>query len=379
MLPTRFWNREYIVMCVVNLLVTLSLFMQFPLAAPMFPVGAGWETAVCVCLFCVGMFLLGPFNAYFVDAYKRKTVCLLSIAALALVVCLLPMCNCLALHGALRLVQGAACATFQMALGSTLINDLSISKRRTATDYFYTWFGLLGIPLGVSAAQYVLSFHLERSLVLGIWGILLLISFLLLLSVQVPFRAPDNVPLLSSDRFFHRKAFFLIVNLLPVAMIIGFFITGILSGLCMLLMALGVLVGMFTHRLFFVEADNRADAVVGLVLVMVSVVMFLNPGQMDMTLTASIFMGLGLSLFASRMLLYFLKISDHCQRGTLQHTYLLTLMTGIGMGCLLSHLLLFNIFIVSGVLAFSALLYFLFVSHPWFVRKNGREFRFKEI
>ena len=79
------------------------------------------------------------------------------------------------------------------------------------------------------------------------------------------------------------------------------------------------------------------------------------------------------------MLLYFLKISDHCQRGTLQHTYMLSFTLGMSGGYLLEILCEDYIFILVGGLLLFALLYFLLIVHPWFVRRHGREFRFKEI
>ena len=82
--PIRFWNRKYGVMCLVNLLVSISIFAHFPLFT--YSIGRfGDQPALqswCIMGLSVGMFLLGPFNAYFVDAFRRKRVCEVSLVCL---------------------------------------------------------------------------------------------------------------------------------------------------------------------------------------------------------------------------------------------------------------------------------------------------------
>lgn len=378
--PNRFWNKDYCIMCGVNLLVSTVIFMQFPFFSIWAQHNGDDQTTTFFCVslfFVVGMFLLGPFSSYLVDAFRRKRVCELSILVLIVsTVFLWDVTNLLGLS-VLCLIQGAGFSIFEMSLGSTLINDLSISKRRTATDYFFSWFGFLGLPLGVAITLMLNSFFTLEYIFYCMHGILGL-ALLLLFTIRVPFRAPINVSIISMDRFFHPGAIIFILNLLPVSILAGLFISGSIAYKELLMMFAGSSVGMLLHRLFFVGADNRADAVSGIILVMFSLMMLLHPGGMNVYNISFVMLGVGLGWFDSRLLLYFLKMSGHCQRGTLQQTFILTLITGNCIGYCISSLNV-NIYFIGIILAILSLTLYIFVTHPWFLRIKGRDFKFKEI
>ena len=75
-------------------------------------------------------------------------------------------------------------------------------------------------------------------------------------------------------------------------------------------------------------------------------------------------------------LLFFIKLSDHCQRGTSQSTYLLAWETGIG-GGLMASFGLFNcspapvLWTCLGILAATLILYVAFV-HKWYIAHKNR-------
>ena len=373
-LPTRFWNSRYIMMCIMNLLMTATVFMQFPLYVSY---SNPLVTLFSVSMFVLGMFLPGPFNAYLVDRYRRKGVCELSLMAFIAASFNILFASNLVTLTVVRLVQGASFGLFQMSLGGTLINDLSISKRRTATDYFFTWFGLFGIPVGVILSTCFRGSSYEPYIPYVFIGMPVLV-LMMLLSVRVPFRAPNKVPVLSLDRFFQPRAAVLILNLIPTAIIPGMFVTGTYPYILLTMMCAGLVVGFMVHRIFFVEADYRADSVAGYLLVICAMFMLLNPGETRILYVAFIFLGVGIGWVESRILLYFLKMSEHCQRGTLQQTFVLMLYVGIALGFYLGTLPL-NHYILVIILAVASLILFLLVTQPWFRRIKGREFKFKEV
>ena len=51
-----------------------------------------------------------------------------------------------------------------------------------------------------------------------------LFSLLLMLSINVPFRAPNRTPLFSLDRFWQPRAWVLVLNLIPIAVLPGLII-----------------------------------------------------------------------------------------------------------------------------------------------------------
>ena len=376
---TKFWSVEFSIMCVINLSVMTAMFMLFPYQMQLLDHFGmtNMESSLCICLFAIGMFLPGPFNSYLVDAYRRKSVCQYSLLVLMLSCVVMEFVPYEAANIVLRIIQGMCFGTFQMSLGGTLVNDMTLSEYRTAADYFYTWFGLMGMPLGSVLGVYLLEAWGTYVLFCSII-VLLAASLVLLMFLHIPFRAPVKASLFSLDRFFFPKAFFLVVNLLPMAVLPTLFVASAASMSNLLMMCAGVAGGFLSHRLFFVDADPRADAVSGLIMVLASVAMMLNPGGQDFMNAAYLFLGIGGSWFFSRILLYFLKLSDHCQRGTLQQTYILTLITGNCLGFYLAHLPL-NVCLLTMILTVFSLAFFVLVTHRWFIHKKGRDFKFREV
>ena len=91
---------------------------------------------------------------------------------------------------------------------------------------------------------------------------------------------------------------------------------------------------------------------------------------------APLFVGFGLGIIGSRFLLFFIKLSRHCQRGTSQSTYFLGWETGLAIGLALGYgcfyqqptLLIDTALALSGV----ALLLYHFFTHQWFLRNKNR-------
>lgn len=366
-------------MCLTHLLAATAVFMRFP----MFRAWAGEndETpeSACFCgaLFCAGMFLLGPFNAYLVDAYRRKRVCLCALAGLALSGMALAETGTLWQLAGIRLFEGMCFGIFEMSLGGTLINDLSQSQRRTQTDYHFLWFGRFGLPLGLIAGWWLLHGYTPGHLLYASSG-LAVTAMLPFMSVKVPFRAPNRVPLFSLDRFWQPQAWILVLNLLPVSTVEGMLLGSLMPPSYTGMVIAGLLTAYIVHRNLFESADDRADAVSGLLLIMASMVLLLMQDEVRVLYVAFFMLGAGIGWTASRFLLYFLKLSSHCQRGTLQQTYVLTSCSGICLGFFLTGTET-DTAALSLVLSAVALAFYLLITHRWFKKQGGRDFKFREV
>ena len=78
-MAVKLWTVHFMRICVANLLLFISLYVLFPVLPIEMSERLGLpvtETGVIFLFFTLGMFLIGPFHAYLVDAYKRKNVCL---------------------------------------------------------------------------------------------------------------------------------------------------------------------------------------------------------------------------------------------------------------------------------------------------------------
>ena len=77
------WTAHFIRICIANLLLFVSLYVLFPVLSVEMADRLGVpvaQTGVIFLFFTLGMFLIGPFHAYLVDAYKRKHVCIYAFA-----------------------------------------------------------------------------------------------------------------------------------------------------------------------------------------------------------------------------------------------------------------------------------------------------------
>lgn len=366
-------------MCLTHLFAATAVFMQFPMFRAWAGENGETSESACFCgaLFCIGMFLLGPFNAYLVDAYRRKRVCLCALAGLALSGIALAKADMLWQLAGIRLFEGMCFGVFEMSLGGTLINDLSQSQRRTQTDYHFLWFGRFGLPLGLITGWWLLHRYPPDYLLYASSG-LAVVAMLPFMSVKVPFRAPNRVPLFSLDRFWQPQAWILVLNLLPVAMVEGMLLGRMTPPSSIGMMALGLLMAYIVHRSLFESADDRADAVSGLLLIMAAMVLLLMKNEVRVQHVAFFMLGAGIGWTASRFLLYFLKLSNHCQRGTLQQTYVLASCCGICIGFLLTGMGADTV-VLSLILSAVALAFYVLITHRWFKKQGGRDFKFREV
>ena len=146
-MPETVCNANFIKIIVSNFLVSSALYMFYP-GTSYVMVRTGGDYALdegfSGVLFVLGAVLVAPFCNYCLDTYRRKTVVLWSLLCMSVCTALFFMPVSLMLFFILRTLQGAACGVFQIALGSTLLLDLSLSKNRTRAAHIYYW--IIGMP-----------------------------------------------------------------------------------------------------------------------------------------------------------------------------------------------------------------------------------------
>ena len=138
----------------------------------------------------------------------------------------------------------------------------------------------------------------------------------------------------------------------------------------------GFFIAILAERFAFADADLRSEATTGMIVIGIAVLLMLTRSQASVSYVVPILLGFGVGVIGSRFLLFFIKMSDHCQRGTSQSTFLLAWETGIGVGLVVSYGLLKNeqqsiLWACLGILVVSLLLYVTFV-HSWYVRHKHR-------
>ena len=381
----RLWHREFWLMAIANFLLTTSVYMLVPtmpqwlLKVQAFsPV----ETGIAMAAFGFGLFALGVFVSFLVQHYRRNLVCVSAVIAVSALIGLLyyldgqlfQFCD-LQLVILQRFVLGAVFGLAQMVLTSTLIIDTSESFQRTEANHSAAWFSRFALSIGPMTGlllERLVTYHVMLLVAMGCAAVVAI----LILLVHFPFRAPEeDVPTVSLDRFFLPHGFPLFVNLQLIMLAVGILFSVMVSELFFAMMMVGFLGALLAQRFAFTNAEVKSEVVTGLIFMIAALLMLLTRTQQIVHFAAPAFIGFGLGLIGSRFLLFFIKLSRHCQRGTSQSTFLLGWESGIAWGIGLGYALFYGqtsrALIVSLVLVVLALIMYNF-THNWFALHKNR-------
>ena len=338
----RLWHKDFWLMAIANFLLAMTVYMLVP-TLPQWLVGAQQlsmvDAGIAMGAFGVGLFALGAFISYLVQHYRRNMVCVYAVLIEALLIGALYYIDGLHMRVAdpmvifvQRLAQGAAFGLAQMVLTSTLIIDTSESFQRTEANHSAAWFSRFALSMGPMAGLIIgkiMGFHY---VLLATMACAVAVVLLVLL-VNFPFRAPqDDIPTVSLDRFFLPHGFPLFVNLQLVTLAVGIILSVILDEHFYSMMMLGFAAAILSQRFVFKDAELKSEVVTGLILIGAALLMMVTRNQPVVMLAAPVFIGMGTGLIGSRFLLFFIKLSRHCQRGTSQSTFLLGWESGIAWG-----------------------------------------------
>ena len=381
----RLWHRDFWLMAIANFLLTMSVYLLVPTLPHWLLMEQEFsplETGIAMASFGFGLFALGMFVSFLVQHYRRNQVCVGAVIAVGALIGLLYYLNgqrfqfCdLQMIILQRFVLGAAFGLAQMVLTSTLIIDTSESFQRTEANHSAAWFSRFALSLGPMTGlllERLVSYHVVLLAAMGCAAVVAV----LILMVHFPFRAPeDDVPTVSLDRFFLPHGFPLFVNLQLIMLAMGILFSTITSELFFAMMMVGFLGALLAQRFVFRNAELKSEVVTGLILIATALLMMITRTQQIVHFAAPAFVGFGLGLIGSRFLLFFIKLSRHCQRGTSQSTFLLGWESGIAWGLGLGYALFYaqpqQGLITALVLTIASLVIYNF-SHNWFASHKNR-------
>lgn len=377
---------DFWLLAVSEFLLSMSVYLLLP-TLPLWLVGnqnlSAAESGLVMGAFGAGLFVLGFFVSFLIERYRRNMVCILSIVGVAALLAILYYLDSLRSQFVefpilvlLRFVMGAAFGLSQMVLCSTLIIDTCESALRTEANFATGWFGRIALALGPLTGLLLLRYTDYPTVFLAATGCAV-VSLVLVLLVRFPFRTPDDdVSFFCLDRFFLPQGTVLFMNLLLVTVAFGLLLSLQLPVRFYAMMMCGFLVALLCWRFVFRDADLKSEVVTGLILLGAALIMILTRSMLPIvSYAAPAFIGVGMGLIGSRFLLFFIKLSRHCQRGTSQSTFMLgwesgiALGLGLGLGCFngMPQLLVFT----SLLLVVCALTAYQF-SHNWFIKHKNR-------
>lgn len=333
--------------------------------------------------FAFGLYAFGFFCSWLVQRFRRNNICILSILAMLGSISLLYYIQGLTsdfvefwLILIQRVLLGATFGLAQMIMLSTLIIDASESYRRTEANHSAAWFTRFALSLG-PILGYVLFYYKNFDAVLLASLFCAACSVILISAVNFPFRTPsDSFYIVSTDRFFLTNSIPLYINLILFAVVVGMLMSLGLSDRFYACIMAGFLLALVAQRVVFPDADLKSEIVTGfIILLMVLILIFTRPLPVVWYI-APLLLGFSIGIVCSRFLLFFIKLSRHCQRGTSQSMYFLGWESGLALGLGIGYGFFFNDdkgnLITCMVLTVVALVMYNFYTHKWFLKHKNR-------
>ena len=385
-MSVKLWTVHFMRICIANLLLFVSLYMLFPVLSVEMADRLGVpvaQTGIIFLFFTLGMFLVGPFHAYLVDAYKRKTVCVLSLALMVAAMAGYAFGTGMAELLLLSTVQGAAFGIATMA-GITLAIDVTNSTLRSAGNVSFSRLARFGMILGIILGVWLYKSYsflnlLSVSVIIGAVGILVAMG------VYVPFRAPIVTRLFSFDRFLLLRGWIPALNAILVMFIPGLLIPlvphssfndSVFGNMEIPIpffagVGVGYLLSLFLARLLSMKERILRLGIIGIGLEILALFL-LNTVPVFIP---SVLLGIGLGLVMPEFLVMFVKLSHHCQRGTANTTCLLASEAGVSLGIAAACCLdadISRMLHIGEITASVALVLFVIVTYPYYIRKKVR-------
>ena len=381
----RLWNKDFWLLAIANLFlgmaVNVQMVMTFLMAA------SPYEASKAMGAFGIGIVVLGMSVSFLVERYRRNHVCWYAI--LGVVACLaIPIFYDLPVGGmvGVRLATGICYGLAEMVLYSTLVLDTCESHQRTEANYAVNWFGRIALALGPFFALLLVRF-LDVRLLSWISAGAAVVALLMVMMVRFPFRSPgDNIKLVSLDRFILPASWGLMLNLFFFSTVLGLILSIEMVHLSFFaLLMVGFLLAIVAEKYVFVNAELMSEAIAGMLLVGFALLLMLVEIEQAFV-TIPILIGLGSGIMASRFLLFFIKLSDHCQRGTSQSSFFLAWELGLALGLFMGLGRNANAVIplvgelpswkVVGAIALffdvAALLLYVAFTHQWYMKHKNR-------
>ncbi len=382
----RLWHRDFWLLSIANLLLTMSVYIH----VPSFPVWllesekfSSLEVGLSMAAFGAGLYFFGFFCSWLVQRFRRNRVCIFSIVAMLGAISILYYIQ--GLHRGTvelglvllqRLSLGATFGLAQMVLVSTLIIDSSESNQRTEANHSTAWFSRFAMSLGPLVGLVLFNYtNFDTVLLASVFCASC--AIVLILAVRFPFRTPsDTVSIVSLDRFFLSNSFPLHINLMLYAIIVGMLLSLGLSDRFYAVIMCGFLLALVAQRVVFRDADLKSEIVTGLILMFMVLILIYTRPMPIVWYIAPLLLGLSIGIVCARFLLFFIKLSRHCQRGTSQSTYFLSWEGGVAVGIGIGYAFFMNeadmLLLVCMGLTILALLMYNGFTHKWFLQNKNR-------
>lgn len=330
----------------------------------------------------LGLIAVGGFCSFFVQHYRRGRVCCFSILVFILTIIGVSTIDIadsetsLLLLLFIRFVMGASFGLAEMIILSTLILDTCESFYRTEANHSVTWFYRMALCIGPMVALIDTNLQDYHTVFVSAGGAAVG-AMVMVFTVNFPFRQPDDTfSVWSFDRFFLLDGWILTLNMCLVSLTTGIVLSMPLSLSSYAMFMVGFLLALLSQRFVFQDADLKSEIVSGLILQAASLLIFFTKDAMAINYIFPVLFSIGMALCTSRFLLFFIKMSRHCQRSTSQSTYIVVWETGLALGigigiAFMPDQMDTKIFASLSLIIIALILYNVY-THKWYMQNKNR-------
>ena len=308
----------------------------------------------------------------FIDTFKRKSVCLVAMLLFVASSLLYPYVATVGFIALVRAVQGGLFSVITMTTGSTLVIDVTASRRRTDANIAFSWVGRFGMVAGLALGIYIYpywNFHhvVYTCVALGT------LALLLILAVDVPFRAPLRTSWFSLDRFLLPRTLWPALNMMMLSAVFGILIAHIYNELFYICILIGFIISLLLLRYVLSYASGRSEVELGQAAMIGGLLLLAFSNSLMNSYIAGVLLGTGIGTTVSRFFIKMISLPMHCERGTGNNTYQLMWEVGMLSGFLFENMWTEShpdtIYWICIGICVTLLLMYEFFTHPWYYRK----------
>ena len=259
-----------------------------------------------------------------------------------------------------------------MTTGSTLVIDVTASRRRTDANVAFTWFGRFGMALGLALGVYIYPYW-SFTCVVYVCAVFGIGALLLIPLLHIPFRAPLCPPLFSLDRFLLPRTLLPGINMLLVSFIFGVIIAHIYNEIFYICILIGFAVSLLISKYALSHTSCRAEMEFGQAALVAGILLMAFSNSLMSSYIAALLLGIGIGITASRFFVIMISLPLHCERGTGNNTYQLLWEVGLLGGLFFENIWTGNYpdtiyWICLGICVVSLVLYET-VTHNWYYKR----------
>ena len=333
----KLWTGNMVLLSLSNFLLYASLYMMLP-ALPLWMVRHWYcsyaEAGAAVAVFGLAMFLPGAFNSYLIDTFKRKSVCLVAMLLFVASSLLYPYVATVGFIALVRAVQGGLFSVITMTTGSTLVIDVTASRRRTDANIAFSWVGRFGMVAGLALGIYIYPYWNFHHVVYTLWQAL---------------------------------------NMMMLSAVFGILIAHIYNELFYICILIGFIISLLLLRYVLSYASGRSEVELGQAAMIGGLLLLAFSNSLMNSYIAGVLLGTGIGTTVSRFFIKMISLPMHCERGTGNNTYQLMWEVGMLSGFLFENMWTEShpdtIYWICIGICVTLLLMYEFFTHPWYYRK----------